>query len=393
VIVNSYAVLDAFVSLLRLGLGLLIFSTALVAWKSWRRSRTDPETRKSLEDRCYLLFLMSGLLVALNVLAWPIFYLLLQSYVSEWPGVMCIYGVTRVGAGSLGSSRFLPPLLATLQTTKPLLVFLSGAWFVLYLVDRLTRTAPLTGRVLLLLLAASFLAGADAAAELAYLVIPKKEEFLSRGCCTAVLDPESDPARFVPKPLLGDNAGTWLYVTYYAVNAGLVLALEVCARLCRRRLPTGWLAPLFFVALLSLAVNMVFLIEEAAPRLLHLPNHHCPYDLVGRAPHSLAAVALFVGGSFFVGWGCVVGWLGTSRESRPFVAGVIGTLFRLASFGYVCSVLVLSVELALVRGAPGSFISTPSGMASGSMVRNYPPSILDSGEDEDACPGPFSLIN
>ena len=135
---------------------------------------------------------------ALNVLAWPIFYLLLQSYVTEWPGVMCIYGVTRVGAGSLGSSRFLPPLLDTLQVTKPLLVFLSGAWFALHLVDRRTRTAPLTGRVLLLLLAASLLACADAAAELAYLSIPKKEEFLSSGCCTAAFA-EYGPTRFVPK--------------------------------------------------------------------------------------------------------------------------------------------------------------------------------------------------
>ncbi len=38
----------------------------------------------------------------------------------------------------------------------------SGAWFVLYLVNRRTQTAPLTGRVLVVLLGASLLAGADA---------------------------------------------------------------------------------------------------------------------------------------------------------------------------------------------------------------------------------------
>jgi hypothetical protein len=43
---------------------------------------------------------------------------------------------------------------------------------------------------------------------------------------------------------------------------------------------------------LSVAVNGVFLVEVAAPRLLHLPYHHCPYDLVPGAPESLVGVAL-----------------------------------------------------------------------------------------------------
>jgi len=88
---------------------------------------------------------------------------------------MCIYGVTRIGTGSLGPSRFLPTLVTVLQATKPALVFLSGAWFVLHTLNRRTRTASLTGRVLVLLVLAGSLAVADAAVETAYLVIPKKE--------------------------------------------------------------------------------------------------------------------------------------------------------------------------------------------------------------------------
>src|SRR5205823_3152370 len=103
--------------------------------------------------------------------------------VPEWPGVMCIYGVTRVGAGSAGISRFLPGLIATLQALKPLLVFGSGAWFVLYLLNRRTRTGPLLGRVFLALVACGVLTVADAGVELAYLFIPKKEEVLATGCC------------------------------------------------------------------------------------------------------------------------------------------------------------------------------------------------------------------
>jgi hypothetical protein len=368
VILNAYAVLDGFVSVLRLGLGLLVVWIAFFTWKHRPQLAPSPEGHKALEDRLYLLFLLAGLSLALNILAWPLFYLLLQSYVSEWPGVMCIYGVTRIGAGSLGSSRFLPPLVTTLQASKLLIVFLSGAWFVIYLLNRSTRTAPLTGRVLLLLMTASLLATADATAEVAYLVIPKKEVFLSSGCCVSSFDPTSSPSRFVPQRLLGEHAGPWLYAAYYAVNGALIVALGTCARLCRRRFPAGWLAPLLAATLLSWMVNAAFLVEVAAPRLLHMPNHHCPYDLVSQAPRGVAAIALFVVGSFFVGWGCAVGWLGNGPESRPLVPGLVGSLFRLGALGYFFSVLILSGEMALagrippVRGVAEKQASEVSGM-------------------------------
>src|SRR3712207_9054229 len=117
-ILNAYAVLDGFVSLLRLGLGLLVLGLGFSAWWTWARYAPAAEDRKALEDRCYLVFLLASLLLWLNVASWPIFYLLLQSYVAEWPGVMCIYGVTRIGTGSVGPSRFLPALVTTLQVTK-----------------------------------------------------------------------------------------------------------------------------------------------------------------------------------------------------------------------------------------------------------------------------------
>src|SRR5207302_10144316 len=146
-ILNAYAVLDSFTTALRLALGLFVLGLAL--WHGRRRSaKHTVEGRQRLEDRGYLLFLAAGVLLALNVLSWPLLYLLLQSYVPEWPGVMCIYGVTRVGEGSLGPARHLPDLLRVVQWMKPVLVFVGGAWFVLYLMNRRTATAPLVGRLL-----------------------------------------------------------------------------------------------------------------------------------------------------------------------------------------------------------------------------------------------------
>jgi hypothetical protein len=347
-ILNAYAVLDAFLSVLRLGIGVLVLGLGLSAVWGWVRSARTGEARRALEDRCYLLFQLAGLLLVLNVLAWPVLYLLLQSYVPEWPGVMCIYGVTRIGAGSMGSSRFLPPLVSALQAMKPALVFLSGAWFVLYLVNRGTRTAPLTGRVLGVLLIAALLAVADAAAEAAYLAIPKKELFPSSGCCTEVFDADSGGgARFVPAALVGEGEGPRWYGVYYAVNLGMAAALAACLWFTRGTVPRGWLAALGLGAALSVAFNAVFLVEVAAPRLLRLPYHHCPYDLVPRAPESLVAVALFLAGSFAVGWACVVGWLGGGAESGPGLPQTVARLLRVALAGYLGSVVMLSVELIL----------------------------------------------
>jgi hypothetical protein len=346
-ILNAYAVLDGFLSLLRLGLGLLVIWLGFLAYRVWSRHASAPEERTALEDRSYLLFQLAGLLLALNVASWPILYLLLQSYVPEWPGVMCVYGVTQIGCDSVGVSRFLPPLLKTLRATKPALVFASGAWFVLYLVNRRTRTAPLTGRVLLVLLGSGFLAAGDAAVEVAYLVIPKKEEVRSAGCCTEAFDGESRIGRYLPRNLIGDDEAPRLYEAYYAVNAGMVAALGMCGWQRHWRVAKGWLAFLLLGALVSVAVSAVFLVEAAAPRLLHLPYHHCPYDLIPKAPESLAAVALFLGGSFSVGWACVAGWFGNDLETRMILPGTIRHLLHLGLLGYLGSVVMMTLELAL----------------------------------------------
>jgi hypothetical protein len=125
-----------------------------------------------------------------------------------------------------------------------------------------------------------------------------------------------------------------------------LLGVLACAWLVRRRLPAPALAPLLLAAGLSVAVNGLFLVEVAAPRLIHRPYHHCPYDLVPRAPEGLVAVALFVLGLFAVGWACVAGWLGRGAEARPFVPVVVGRLLQLAFLGYLWSLVMLSVELA-----------------------------------------------
>jgi len=343
-ILNAYSVLDGFLSLLRLGSGLLVIVLAIFAWSQWRRAAI-PGQRQMLEDRSYLLFLLSFLLLGLNLASWPLFYLLLQSYVAQWPDVMCIYGVTKVGSGTIGPSRFLPGLLEALQFSKPALVFLTGGCCVLYWINRQSHTAPLFGRMVLGLLALGILDVADAGAEITYLVIPKKEEIPPSGCCTAPFDAGS-PSRFLPTALMDANSHALLYAAYYGVNFGMVLLLFASIRSMR---PLAWrnLLPLLAGAGLSVLVNGVFLLEIAAPRMLDLPDHHCPYDLVTKAPESLVGVALFLGAVFCVGWSFLARCLGQSSETASFVPEVVRSLYACAIFGYLVSLALISTELVL----------------------------------------------
>jgi hypothetical protein len=343
-ILNSYAVLMAFVGLLRLLLGLTVLGLGARAWCARPRAVTA-EGRDALEDQSYLLFLLALLLVWLNLASWPLFYLLLQSYVPEWPGVMCIYGVTQVGAGSPGPSRFLPSLLEFLQASKPALVFASGAWFVLYALNRRTGTAPLLGRLFVVLLPLGALAVADAAAELTYLAIPKKEEFPAGGCCVG--DEAADAARYLPPVLVGDSGRPWLFRAYYAANVGLILALAVSTR--RRGAAPGkaGLTLLLAAGMIVLAASRLFLTEVAAPALLHLPDHHCAYDLIPQVPEAVVAVVLYLAGFCFLGLACVAGWLGLCRETEPFLGGAVRGLLRLALSGYLASLVMLTLEFVL----------------------------------------------
>lgn len=340
-LLNAYSILDLFLISLRLLSGLLLCWLAAVCW--WRGRRAmSPEKITALEDRSYLLSLLAVWLVALNLLSWPLFYWLLQSYVPEWPGVMCIYGVTQVGAGSMGSSRFLPALIEALQIIKPVLVFLGGAWFVLYLINRRTPTAPLRHRLLVMLTLLGLLGVLDAAVEGAYLIIPKKEEFLSVGCCTPGYD---SPDRSGPQAWMGAEDRPKLSAAYFAINAAMVLGLALVTGLAP---PSRKVLSLLLAgAVISLPISALFLVEIAAPALLHLPHHHCPYDLLPQVPESVLALALYGLGCFGVGWAFLVGWLGRPAETGPWSGPMIRQLLFLALVGYFASLVMMFVELKL----------------------------------------------
>jgi hypothetical protein len=116
-------------SLLALFVGLVEFvlggAVVVLAGRALRRRRLDPA---AVDAGLPLLGHLATVLTAVAVVAWPLLYLLLDAYVPQWRGVVCIQGVTRIGEGSVGPARLLPPLLGVLQATKPALRARRGAW-------------------------------------------------------------------------------------------------------------------------------------------------------------------------------------------------------------------------------------------------------------------------
>jgi hypothetical protein len=267
-------------------------------------------------------------------------YLLLQSYVREWPGVMCIYGVTRIGTGSAGTARLLPGLVDALQLTGPAVALAGGGWVVLHRLNRAAPNDPLLGRLFLALGPLAVLVAFDAAGQFAYVVIPKAEVLPSAGCCME----RDDMGRLSPRASLVPRERVRLAWTYYALHGGLIAGL-LFAALARRTPGPPALAALAAGGGAGLVVGGVYLTEVAAPTLLRLPNHHCAYDMVSEAPAGVVAVALFLGGTFCLWWAAAAGWLGRAPETAPLLPETLRGLLRLSLAGYAASLAVLGCAL------------------------------------------------
>lgn len=345
-LLNGYAVLGLFLCVARLVLAAVVLVVGLSVLRSLKHS-SNTDKGQFLENRVSLLFLVSAVLIAMNFVSWPILYLLLQSYVQEWPAAMCIYGVTQIGAGSLGPSRFLPVLLNFLLWVKPVVIFAGGTSCVLYLINRRTQTSPILHRIIASLLLTGVVTVVDSVVESAYLTIPNNEIRLDGGCCTDTLEPVRQRSQFSPGILTDDDQRPLLHLTYYVLN--LTMILQLLSRLTVFKQPVGvsWNFLLYVCGIFTVPASMFFLNEIAAPGILGLPFHHCPYDLITAAPESVMAVFLFAGGFFCLGWAFVAGMQRATCETAEASRTYLEKLLFLALFGYAGSLLLMSIELVL----------------------------------------------
>ena len=334
---NGYLILEAFFAVLSLGAAAL---TATVAAGALVRLRMPAGDGARVEDRVYLAVQLTYVLLGLTLASWVVLYLLLDNFVPLWPGAMCIYGVTRIGEGNPGITGWLPTLVLIVQGMKPLIVFAAGAALVLYRLYRHSGVSVLMPRVLRALVVVALLGAGGAAAELLYLGIPKQDLPVNSGCCSsAAVDSDAATSPPVHEP--------WLAPAYLAGNFLMALLLWPRFRQDSTGLGAGQWAGALLLAIVDLAMACRFVIDVAAPTLLHLPYHHCIYDLVFAVPESGVAIGLLVWGTFCVGWACVAGWLGRSASTEQWVGAEQQYWRSCAALGYLGTAAMFGVELWL----------------------------------------------
>lgn len=279
-VLNAYTFLTLAAAALEAGLAVAVL---VVAARVARRRRADP---LGADAAMPLAGHVATTLLVVAVGSWPLLYLLLDSYVPLWRGVVCIQGVTQVGEGSVGPARWLPPLVTALQATKPAVVLAVAAWATVHAANRATATAALLGRELAVLATAGAVALLDAAATAAYVGIPKREVFLESACCAVV--PRAgrlgDPG-FVTLTRADHDAAV-LVVAWGALVLALTLAV---VRAVRR---PGWTAAALGAAAASVPLGLTVLREVAAPRLLGVADHRCVYCVLAGSVAGVAALAL-----------------------------------------------------------------------------------------------------
>ena len=98
-----------FVAIFSLSLGGLLFLLTIKTLISFKT--TIPlEDKSKFEQKGYLVFLLACVTLSIRMIVWPWFYFMLQSFVSEIPGAMCMFGVTQI----------LPSTVTFLQIIKPI---------------------------------------------------------------------------------------------------------------------------------------------------------------------------------------------------------------------------------------------------------------------------------
>ncbi len=295
-LINAPSIVAGGLALLQCVLAITVSVHAVGALRLATRARNAEERDAAETARLRPVVAAVGVLVVAAA-SWPLLIAVLDSHVGEWPGTICIQGVTRIGERSLGSARFLPLLLDTILVTKPLLLLAAAAWVAAHAI---LRRAPGRSGTLgpWLLLGLGTLAAVDAVAELTYLVIPKEDDILATGCClvapSAFRRAGSSWLESVIPTFGAENAVVAMIVAGSLLVAALVPA--ACRRSSLPPLPGGvWAGVLGAGALFAILAQHVT-IAVVSPAVHGIASHRCGWCVLERTTFGgLALAALAVG--------------------------------------------------------------------------------------------------
>ncbi|MBW7899049.1 hypothetical protein B188_01430 [Candidatus Brocadiaceae bacterium B188] len=337
-IVNIYTLIMLFVAFLSLFLGIFLFYATIKMLLGFK-SVVPLETKNTYEQAGYLVFLTACVILSVRMLAWPWFYFMLQSFVPEVPGAMCMFGVTQI----------LPFTVTFLQIIKPISFFIMGGWLLCYYVDKAVPTSPLLRRNLYFLLVACVILLIDSITDISYVL--RMKPLMSVSCCATFFDVPLRPSAMIPLAIFGKHFQEILFVLYYLINIFLIVLLFVI-------LSRKWL---FFTAftrkiiLSGLTVAGVFnvpvviyaFIENIVPRLMQLPYHHCIYCFMGKGvvPDAPIILGLFVIGTFAIGWAGILRMLCIQAETQSITEHLIKKINGLSIFCLLASLVMVTIHL------------------------------------------------
>lgn len=344
-IVNHYSVLMLFMSGLGLAMAGVLEGTAL--WAAWRIHGSQDQQQSSAAERSiHLATLVAVVCLAISMLGWPLLYAMLDSFVPEIPGAMCIYGVTKV----------MPATATLIQAAKPAVIFVLGAWLLLEHVRRRSGLPPRrSGRVAALAAVAALVAFVHGV-ELYYVF--NMDSLNEVSCCSRYGEAAGLKLRaasyYLPWALPGPARCIVLNGLFFV---GLpVLALWLLLRSRSRKLRRGGfgLAEDAMLLAISVGLGLATLLEFSevlAPLLMRLPFHHCLYCLVtnGRVPDSPLIVGNLGIGIFAAGWTAV---LGSALQMGPPVPEALPLYRRVCVVGAVtlsATVFMVIIHLAVPR--------------------------------------------
>lgn len=336
-IINAFTIILLFIAVISVVLGIVTLFSAFSLFIKWKKSMSNEE-RTRLENKAYLSLLLAVVMLGIRIIDWSIFYATLASYIPDITGAMCIYGVTQVA----------PNIIKPMEVLKPFVFFLIGLWLIIYIMDKSAKSYPLMRRKLFFLFIVSIFAIADSIGDIAVAFSMDANAVVS--CCTTVFDIADRPSAMIPQSILGSGYRKLILPMYYGSNfiligfmaAGYGLGLLRAEK--RRRL---YLFAGGILSVITVVIVLLSMMEVIAPKLLNLPYHHDPYDLLTELPDAGIFLGLFILGIFSTGWALGIDMFARHDETRGILSDNIEKIYW---FGIVCllaSLLMITIHLII----------------------------------------------
>ncbi|MBM3801290.1 MAG: hypothetical protein FJW26_03150 [Acidimicrobiia bacterium] len=346
-----------------------------------RTSRSAVEQTQGEERVLLLSSTLIGLL-AIRLASWFGFYGLLESYVPQIPGAMCPFGV----ADATPDESFV------LQASRMSVFVVGGCWLSSHALHQRSPRRAARQNVVRLAVPLFVLLLFDAASDLRFLLARREGVHVS--CCSTVRETGFGPASLRRTPGgsgQSEGAGTaalfglgglfaalcgllqtrWIAETFNSISrgsGGVSVALKTRLLTSQRGKGAGgkgefydvvqvppirmlsqvpwlglWLAAALGLGFLVVAYSVYT--EHLSTRLLGLPYHRCPYELLTRTPDFLIIAFLVLLGAVAPLWALSVSWI--SRELTDVVHTVKHGLLRLSTSGTVIALLMIATHLVM----------------------------------------------